>query len=746
MHKALPIIAIITILLTCLFVPGCSKDKRISITSKEHPDCDIRFTEYDKYYSNYRNDAISYIGSDVISEIHTQDSGYDISAYYGLGKLCVTVTDSERKEIISLKTAYTLALDFEGFAIMDDHKLVALASDSSGRGMIANLKQDKTTDFYGLDSSNVAWDIKSFDTGYVVISNHHVATFDKDGKSTGSYMTERVILGASTRGKKLYLVESGTRNAVPEDSIKNDSYYNQLSLKEIELPLMKIKRETAIDYYSNNIEQFEHYGDIELFADGDSKVLLSTSQGIYDIDIAKEQITTIVNTYDYGTYCPTIIVSNNDILKAQLFYSDIDGNDKESFIEIRPSDTPKKKISVSILGELSYESFFQYANRNTNDFYICLDKTVNGRLETRDYIDIISNHSYDLIVFDDGLEKSLINGDYLLNLNNLGINITDLNDGLSDLMEYYIFSEYSVKAYLYNNEVWSKEAIETMSYMESDTKELFADQTVKTIVGEYYGIIQNEIDTNGSLSQDTVLEMLSICTRYNKDYYETESMTSEILKGSMVFNNVDIDSVEELYSYYCYYPHILGFCAPWGYDFMPITPPCYIGICSSSTNINDCVAILNLLLSEDVQKNMSIPVNKNALNYQIDNLIGAINEEKALKILSDYALYSDSEWTAYEEEINKTIGEMMNGTRTEVNQRESVMNVNPLYDKASLEEFRALSTLFFSKNDIIFRFDKTIFDLLIEETNSYLSRQEDINQAAKKICNRINTHVSETRT
>lgn len=742
-HKVQTAIVVFCFLLTVLFVPGCSNSKSIAINSKEHPNCDVNFTELDRYYSKQRNDAISYIGSESITEVHTDDRGYDISAYYCLGKLCVNVIDSRGSEIISIKTEYSLDLVFEGFAITDDMKLIALASDSAGRGMIANLNQGMTTEFYGLDSQ-YSEDIKSFDMGYCVISENDVVAFNKEGKSTNSYFSESTILGVSVKGKKLYLVENKPGSGALEDQNSAVAYYNQLLLKELELPSMKLKRETMLNCFFNSFSQFDHYWDVELFAEDDSKLLLSTQDGIFEVDMVEGKATAIVNTYDYGTYYPPEIVSDKDYLKVRMFYSDIDGNDKEAVSEIHPSDKPKKKISVSILGELSYESFFQYVNRNTKEYYICLDKTINGRFEQKDYIDIITNRSYDLIVFDDDLKDALQQEEYLLNLNNLGIDKTCLTDGLSDLMEYCVFSEYSVEAYLYNSAIWSQGTIDKKSYLDSDVKELFADQTVKTIVEEYYGIIQREIDNKGSLSQETVVDMLDICRKYNKDYYETESMTSEILKGSMVFNNVDIGSIEELYSYFCYYPYCLGVCAPWGYDSLPATPPCYIGICSSSANVTDCVEILNLLLSEEVQKNMNIPVNKNALIYRIDSFVETIDKEKASKIVSDYALYSDSEWAVIEEEINETVGEMMNGTHEVDDTRKSAPNIKPLCDKESLVEFRKLSSSLFSRNVVIYKSDKTVINILMEETNTYLCQQGDINESAKIISNRVNTYISES--
>lgn len=745
-HKVQTTIVAFCFLLIFLFVPGCSKSKSIAVNAKAHPDCDVNFTDFDSYYSAQRNDAISHIGSDSITELHTDDRGYDISAYYGLGKLCVNVIDSQGKELISVKTEYNLDLVFDGFAITDNLNMIALASDSSGRGMIANLNQGMTTAFYGVNSQYSVDDIKSFDMGYCIISENDVVAINKEGKITNSYFSDSTILGVSVKGKKLYLVESKPGNGVLEDQSSAVAYC-QLLLKELDLPSMKLKRETVLNCSFNSYPQFEHYWDVKLFAEDNSQVLLSTQDGIFEVDMAEGKATTIVNTYDYGTLYPPEIVSDKGFLKVRMFFSDIDGNEKEVVSEIRPSDTPKKEISVNILGELSYESFFQYANRNTKEYYIRIDKTINGRFEQKDYIDIIANHSYDLIVFDDDLKDTLQEGNYLLNLNNLGIDKTGLNDGLSDLMEYCVFPEYSMEAYLYNSEIWSQGAIDKKSYLDSDAKEIFADQTAKTIVEEYYGIIQREIDTKGSLSQETVLDMLDMCRKYNKDYYETESMTSEIMKGSMVFNRVDIRSIEELYSYFCYYPHCLGLCVPWGYDYLPITSPCYIGICSSSKNVTDCVEILNLLLSEDVQKNMRIPVNKNALIYRIDNFVETIDKEKASKIIFDYALYSDSEWAVIEEEINETIAEITNGTHHVVDDnRKSASNIKPLCDRDSMVEFRKFSALLFSRNVAIYKSDKTIINILIEETNTYLGRKGDINETAKIICNRINTHVSETGT
>ena len=701
--------------------------------------------EYEQYYSHQRKDAVAFIGTDAVSEIHTADSGCDISAYFALGKLYVKITDPDGNEIMSVNAEYNLDLSFHGFALIDNRQLLALVSDSSGNDLTAIIEQGLITDLYGVDLQYYVNDVISCEGGYLLATEHSIASYKKDGKSNKLYSTDNTICGIASKGRKLYTVERGLTTEPRTDRTRETLQLNHLTLKELDLPSLSVKRETVIDYYSNNFEEFS-YGDANLYVNDDQHLLLSTREGIFDVDIEKCEAETIVNTYDYGTEFASVIISDNGLLKTMMYYTGLDNKGVAAVSIINPSEKTKKKISVCILGELYNERFFQYANRSGNGYYICLDKAVNGRFEVKDYLDVITNNTYDLFVFDGQLKAPLINGGYLLNLDNSDLNKNVLNDGLSSLMEYCIFPEYSVNAYLYNDNILDEASLKKLSYSDIDAKEIFAGQTVETIIDEYCGIILKEIEDNGSLSQETVLEMLNLCAKYRDDYYETGSAAYEIQSGNMIFNSLIISSIEELYSYYCYYPHCLGFCAPWGYDSLAVNPRYYVGISSSCSNVDDCIDILDLMLSDEVQSNMSFPVNGDSMFCQIDGFINSLNKEKAGKILSEYALFSDSEFDAYVEEINRIIGEMSNGTHNEVPEERPVSGIDPLCDKDSLEEFRTKAMEFVSDNNTVYRFDRTIYEILIEETNSFLSRQDDADQTVKVICDRVNKHVSESET
>ena len=744
-HKVQTFALVICQVFIALFIPGCQRSKSITISSIDHPDCDISFTEYEQYYSDQRKDAVAFIGTDTVSEFHTADSGCDISAYYALGKLYVKITDPDGNEKMSVNAEYNLDLSFHGFALIDDRQLLALISDPSGNDMTAIIDQGLITDLYGVELQSYVNDVISCDGGYLLATENSIASFKADGKSDKLYSTDNTICGVASKGRKIYTVESKP-STEPQTGRPGDTMQlNKLKLKELDLTSMSVKREIIIDYYSNNFEELL-YGDASLFVKDDKHLLLSTREGIFDVDIEKCEAKTIVNTYDYGTELPPYIISDNGQLKTAMYYTGLDNQDAVAVSIINPSENAKKKISVCILGELYNENIFQYANRSGAGYYICLDKAVNGRFAAKDYLDIITNKTYDLIVFDDQLKDPLISEGYLLNLDNSSLNKDVINDGLSGLMDYCIFPEYSVNAYLYNDKFLDEDSLKELSYMDLDAKEIFAGQTTETIVDEYCGIILKEIDDKGSLSGETVHEMLNLCSKYRDDYYETESAAYEIQSGNMVFNSLTVRSVEELYSYFCYYPHCLGFCAPWGYESLAVNPGYYVGVSSSSSNVDDCIKILDLLLSDEVQRKMSFPVNKDSMQSQIDGFVNSLDKEKAGKILAEYTLFSDSEFDAYIDEINRIIGEMSNGTHNATSEEEQVSVIDPLCDKDSLEEFRTKAREFVADNNTLYRFDRTIYTILIEETNTYLSRNGDADQTVKVICDRVNKHVSESET
>ena len=181
-HKVQTIALVVCQICIALFIPGCQRNKSITISSIDHPDCDISFTEYEQYYSDQRKEAVAFIGTDAVSEFHTADSGCDISAYYALGKLYVKITDPDGNEKMSVNAEYNLDLSFHGFALIDGSQLLALISDPSGNDMTAIIDQGLITDLYGVELQSYVNDVISCDGGYLLATENSIASFKADGK------------------------------------------------------------------------------------------------------------------------------------------------------------------------------------------------------------------------------------------------------------------------------------------------------------------------------------------------------------------------------------------------------------------------------------------------------------------------------------------------------------------------------------------------------------------------------------
>ena len=359
------------------------------------------------------------------------------------------------------------------------------------------------------------------------------------------------------------------------------------------------------------------------------------------------------------------------------------------------------------------------------------------------YIDILSGDPYDLVVFGEELKKALIQGGYLLDTDSVGVDKTILSSNLTGLMDYCIFPQYSVKAYFYDNTLWNGDPASYLSAA-NDAKEIFANQTVRMLIEEYAGIVYRELETEGQLSKDTALNLLELCDEYSIDYYESEPLINEISDGNVIYNSVEVGSLEQLYSLYCLYPEHFGYCAPLGSDSPLIVPEYYIGVYSGTTYPLECGEILNLLLDSRLQDYMSFPVNNDSLVTHIDGVISSIDKEYAEELISEFPVLSDSEVQEVSDYYDRLIRDMTNGNHTEdAYPVFASYTVRPLYDSESLDSLRDVAGELISGSYEVYSADQELIDILAGEVNAYLSGAKDIDQAADVICSRVDLYYSQ---
>lgn len=736
---------IICQLFALLSSAGCKNNRYINIPTNIHPNSNVDLVNCSQYYADKKREACSYIGDDDLFELHTSDRNQDISAYYKQNRLYVSVENPNGETDTVVKTTTGINIVYIDFAILNDYQLLALASDSMGNTLVINIKEGITSEYIGVVADGTISTIKSCDKGFLLIGDNSLILYDESMNVKNNYRSDSAILGATTIGDTLFTVE--TDNVAQTESVqqKDFIYSYQFRCKAIELATMKVNTESLLCQHSNIEASYRHLGDADVMALDNERLLLSLYEGIYEVNIFDGDVGTILNTYDYGAISSACFISCDELLKIHLSYFDIIEEQCVDVIStVMRGEFEKTRIVAGILGSVDCEELFQYVNRGKNDIYICLDKVGNDGFETTDYINMMTNESFDLLVFDDKLRDVLVQGDYLLDLNTSDLDKGKLSKNTSGLMDFYIFPNYSIKAYLYNTKYWNDD---TSKYLfdHDDANEIFANQTVRKIVDEYYGIIQQDIEENGQVSVNIVSDLLELCSQFNMDYYESQPLFFEIKDGKLIYNAVDVGSVEQLYSFYCNYPDCLGYCAPWGYDSIAINPDYYIGVSTGSSYINECVSVLDMLLEEEVQIHLSFPVNSNAQSIQVNSFVESLDKDSAGRIISEYPVLSDEEMKNLSQYYDEITRDMINGTHKENNDTEyEYYNVVPLLDNNSLYEYRIMAMSFITDAHEIYGVNDAVLKILIEEVNSFLNESKDADQAAEVICNRINLYIAET--
>ena len=728
-------------LLIVLIIAGCNKD--ISIYSNIHPDTGVTFIDDEQYYHEQKDTAEAIIGHSDLSELHTADRGKDISAYYSGNELCLCVADSSGnvENVYDIKNE--IGVSYIDFAFGGPDRIFALAVDSSGNQLIFDISGDDITSCVGIESDYLFSAINAFDAGLLITGDHCVKKYDNSLNPCGIYTSDNTILGAAAGDDSVYIIETEQLQNEQTAGKNGYSYVYNLALKKLKLSDMTVREDKEICLYTDLETVLHHFGDADLIAADSDKMLLSLCTGVFQIDLRSSEAIPVVNTYDYGVISAPVFISCGTSLKLRSTYYDITkGGLVDTVTEIVPGTSEKKRINACILGECECEALFQYVNRNRCDYYICMNKAIAPGNDNS-YIDILSGDPYDLVVFGEELRKPLIQGGYLLNLDSVGVDKTVLSSNLSDLMDYCIFPQYSVKAYFYDNALWNGDPASYLSAA-NDAKEIFANQTVRMLIEEYAGIVYRELETEGQLSKDTVLNLLELCDEYSVDYYESEPLINEISDGNVIYNSVEVGSLEQLYSLYCQYPEHFGYCAPLGFDSPAIVPEYYIGVYSGTAYSLECGEILNLLLDSRLQDYMSFPVNNDSLVSRIDGFISSIDKEYAEELISEFPVLSDSEAQEVADYYDRLIRDMTNGNHTEdAYPVFASYTVRPLYDSESLDSLRDVAGELISGSYEAYSADQELIDILSGEVNAYLSGAKDIDQAADVICSRVDLYYSQ---
>ena len=381
------------------------------------------------------------------------------------------------------------------------------------------------------------------------------------------------------------------------------------------------------------------------------------------------------------------------------------------------------------------------------------NRLIGQGLSDDEYAEIITNDSFDVLVYDDTIKNDLITNGYLRSLNELDIDLDGVMEDMRELMYwndnmYYIFPDYSVNMNVYNSNIWNDIVDDAELLSVTGAKELFANQDITMMAEQYCGILVNEYETSGSVSYQTIQEYLLLCSAYESDYYESDTMISSIFNGDFIYLSERINNIEQFYSVFCYFGGNIGFRGPLGFDAPVIIPHSYISVSSSTNKVEECKEILEFFLEVDIQNTFELPVNEASLRAAIDQFISGCTEENAEQYILDYPLYSDCDNTIISNEYTILAEAMQNGTHTEDMEGSMSSNNLPngiriLVDEYELNLFGNLFYDAISSSNKTLYVDSELIQIMEEEATAYASNSENIDYRAEILYERVMLYINE---
>lgn len=701
MNKSKCFVLVLLTALSCSLLNACSfAEKVINFAVNEHPVCKADFEAVEDYWSGCNNEVNVSDDKSDLNLVLSCDNGEFIMSSSLADNLNLSVLDSEQNSVCSYNIKNSLQLSFYSFSSSQDERIFGLANDEKNMTYIAELEESGIRSYLEVEDDCTYTDIMSTSNGFIISGSQALKVFDSELQLRSYYCSEGEILGVTVFEKSIFVVEKTA------DSV---------CIRKLDKNGCKVRSEWNLPV--EQFSKFHYYDSVALYAKDESVIYVSTTDAIFQLDLSKRTSKTIVNVGDYGLEnSPFIIYADETMIKALVYYYDVIRGkyvDCIAFFEPGTLEQNKTVITAAMLADNNYGEYFQYINRNNADFYICIDQFTE--LNAVDYAELLSNDSFDLLLFDGNNAKNLVDGDFLLNLSVYSSNSKNV---------YYDYYEYDIHAYFYNSDLWNKGF--DLKGLSGDelAPELFANQTQKMLAKEYANVICNNYHNSGEISQDIISDYIDLCLHYSSSYFEEQPIHNEIKNGSFIYLNSEIHSIAEFYSVFCYFDGSVGIANPWGYDATVLIPKCYIGIASESENKDDCLKILEVFRSEEIQNSFELPVNSDCLAKKLDDFIADLDEETAGNVLTSYPLYSDGELQQVSGDIDAIIHAMEDGSHNEDMDSQKTklpVGLRPLTDKKSLNKFGEF--VFDCVRNGVERSteDQELIEILVEEADSYIS-------------------------
>lgn len=716
-------IVVFSLVLFC----SCSNDmtKIINLADDKHPVCQIEYADFMEMCQPYCEAVRAYfeIGEDF-EDFHLALDGSKKFFYsQSANKLYIAVLDKDFVLIREFFIEANADMLFYDFAENESGKTVGLACDSNGITSFCELDGNAIRSIQTLDSETDFKFVVSDGNDFILSGDNVIRILDENLFEKGFYNAEH-ISGLTFSSDNLFVLTE--------------------TVDSLELVTLNKTNSKVICEYKLNLKNNEQYWGVNgasMLSVGESALLLSLDNAVYYLDLVNKSSEVMLNNLDMGYEFLYLTGFDDGSVKAVTVCQDIYEDEYKYFLtDIEVSNnTDKTPINIALLCSSDLERYFQHINRTSKDFYINIIDFTDDDFTGVDYAELITDSDIDMMVFDDFFCDSLINNNYLINLNDYGMSFDS---------EYFVYPSYCLNLYFYNPVFYNGDADINQVLTSGSFVELFANQNFDMLAEEYFGIIFQEYMATGEVSIATINNYLSLCSLYDNYYFEEDTMVNEIRNGSFMFLNTEISNIESLYSVYCYYNGVIDFCAPFGYCNPVAVPEVCLGITSTSNNVEMCKEIISFLMSENVQMTFDLPYNENIMNEKIDSFVNLLDEEKALSIINENLILSDADAAVYDGELTQIVDSITNGTHSAEDDEHFSTNtlphgVNVFLETDELISFSNFAKDVFANYETITHRPDELVSILIEEACAYISNGVDIDYSTEILYGRVQIYISE---
>lgn len=724
--KKIDCLKLLIVVFGLFLLGGCSKPKSESITLAvdKHPVCQIDYTDVMEKCQTSLEEMRNYF--DVGEEFNDFSLALDGKTCFSFSqyanKLYIAVFDEDLSLVNELHIEFDKSLFFFDFAVNDHGKMVGLAYDNNGNISLCELEQNAIRSIQTVDSDNFFDSVDACGNDFILTGDSEIKIVDENLFEKGLHRAD-IIYGITFSDDKFFVLENNE---------------NGLELVTLNKTNCKVTNEYRLDF--SDSDDYLNILSVSMISVDESTVLMSYNNAVYCLDLANKSSEVMLNSLDMGFDFLYLTSFDGESIKALTSYQDLFSDEyKVISTDIKLlNEADRTSINVAMLYDYDMKKYFQYINRNSDDFYISITDYTDSYLSDADYAELITNTDIDMMVFDDYFRDSLVNNDYLINLNDNGMNVDS---------QYYVYPSYSMHLYFYNpansdgnNDI--KQILDSDSHIE-----IFANQKNDMLAEEYSGVISQEYETTGKISTSTCKDFLSLYSSYDNSYFEEDTMINEIKNGSFLFLNTQINSLESLYSIYCYYNGSIGFCGPFGYSKPVAVPEFCIGITSTSSKVEMCKNIISILMSEDVQRAFDLPYDKKVMDEKIDNFISLLDEKKASSIVINNPLTSDADLVVFGKELTQIIDSMQDETLSVEDENYSINNLpkglKVLTSQDELNAFSDFAEGIFGDYELSkYRYDELI-SIMDEEAKACCSNGGDIDHSTDVLYERLKLYISE---